>query len=81
MLGGFDMWCFGEGAGWWAWFGGIGMFILWGGLIGLIIWGIIRFTRRDSSTTKQASLTIAEERYARGEISKEEFEQIKKDLS
>lgn len=74
------MWCFGEGAGWWAWFGGIGMFILWGGLIGLIIWGVVRFSGRDSST-KNTALSAAEERYARGEISKEEFEQIKKNLS
>jgi putative membrane protein len=73
------MWCFGEGTGWWSWFGGIGMFVIWGGFIGLIIWGIMRFTRRDNST-KQTSISFAEERYAKGEISKEELEQIKKDL-
>ena len=75
------MWCFVEGAGWWSWSSGIGMFIIRGGFIGLIIWGLIRFTKRDSSTIKQTSLSIAEERYAKGELSIQEFEQIKKDLS
>lgn len=75
------MWCFGEGTGWWPWFAGAGMFIIWGGFIGLIIWGIIRFVRHDGAATKQTPLGVAEERYAKGEIGKEEFEQIKKDLS
>jgi len=73
------MWFMHDVGGWWMWFGSIAMFIIWGGFIGLIIWAVLRFTKRDSST-KQTSLSIAEERYARGEISKEEFEQIKKDL-
>jgi uncharacterized membrane protein len=33
------------------------------------------------STGKLEPMEIAKERYARGEISKEEFEQIKRDLS
>lgn len=75
------MWCFGEGTAWWSWSSGIGMFIFWGAFIALVVWGILRFTKRDSSTTKHTPLDVAEERYAKGEISKEEFEQIKKDLS
>ncbi|MFC2014341.1 SHOCT domain-containing protein [Chloroflexota bacterium] len=56
------------------------MLIFGGGLIALIIWGITRLTRRDESTAKHTPLEIAKERYAKGEINKEQFEQIKKDL-
>ena len=61
-------------------FGGLWMFIFWGGLIALVVWGIIKLTRRDSLTEKHTPLDIAKERYASGEINKEQFEQIKKDL-
>lgn len=74
------MWFMHDFGGWWMLFGGIFMFIFWGGLIALVVWGIIRITKRDGSTTKHTPLEIAKERYARGEINKEEFEQIKKDL-
>ena len=74
------MWFMHEGIGWWPLFGGIWMLIFWGGLIGLIAWGISRLTRRDGSAPKHNPLDVAKERYARGEINKEEFERIKKDL-
>lgn len=74
------MWFMHEGVGWWMFFGGIWMFLFWGGLIALIVWGITRLTRRGVSAGKQTPLEIARERYARGEITREEFEQIKRDL-
>ncbi|MFC1968514.1 SHOCT domain-containing protein [Chloroflexota bacterium] len=55
------------------------MFIFWSGLIALVVWGITRFTGRDS-TIKHIPLEVAKERYAKGEINKQEFEQIKQDL-
>ncbi len=65
--------------------GGIWMLLFWGGLIVLIIWGIKKLTERGgsgpSSSEKQSPLDIAKERYASGEISKEEFEEIEKQLS
>ena len=61
-------------------FGGIFMLVFWGGLITLIVWGIIRLTKRSDTTPTHSPLDIAKERYAKGEINKEEFEQIKKDL-
>ncbi len=75
------MWFMHDVGGWWMLFGGIMMFIFWGGLIALCVWGITRLTKRDDSTIKHTPLDIAKQRYARGEITKEEFEQIKKDLS
>ena len=59
--------------------------IFWGGLIALIVWGIRAARKHDEASSgisgKRSPLDIAKERYAKGEISKEEFEQIKKYLS
>ncbi len=75
------MWNFGEGMGWWVMFGSLWMVIFWGGLIALIVWGITKLSRQSGTTSKHDPLNIAKERYAKGEISREEFEQVKKDLS
>ncbi len=70
-----------DGMGWWMILGGLWMVIFWGGLIALVVWGIMKLSRRNGSAPKHDLLDIAKERYARGEISREEFEQLKKDLS
>ncbi len=74
-----------EGMGWWMLFGGFWMVVFWGGIIALIIWGIKRLTARGGSGSgsieRENPLDIAKGRYAKGEISKEEFERLKKDLS
>ena len=77
------MWYWHQGMGWWMVFGGIWMLLFWGAIIGLVVWGISTLTGRRGSgaAAPRTSLDIAKERYARGEISKEEFEQIKKDLA
>ena len=71
-------WTYFTDMSWWmiAW-----MVLFWGGLIALIVWGITKLSGRDGSTPKHYPLEVAKERYARGEISREEFEQLKKDLS
>lgn len=61
--------------------GGIGM-ILWWALIILAVVALIRWvtgTPKGGSRGKSAK-EILEERYARGEISKAEFEEKRKDL-
>jgi len=77
----FHMWDIPIGMGWWMACGGLWMLIFWGGLIALIIWGIMRLAKRSDSAPKHDPLDVAKGRYAKGEISREEFEQIKKDLS
>ncbi len=75
------MWYMHQGMGWWMVFGWVWVVVFWGGLIALIVWGIKKLTERGSSTPKHDSLDIAKERYAKGKISREEFNQIQKDLS
>ena len=76
----FGMWDAGAGMGWWMIFGGFWMVIFWGGIIALIVWGIKKITQQGGSTPEKKPLDLARERYAKGEISREEFDQIKKDL-
>ncbi len=83
------MWHTDDGMGWWMLWGGLMMLLFWGSVIALIVWGIQAATRKEPGQTQPpqsggpgpAPLDIAKERYARGDISREEFEQIKKDLA
>ncbi|MCL5985767.1 MAG: SHOCT domain-containing protein [Actinobacteria bacterium] len=59
------------------------MILFWG----LVIWGIVALVRgatfsssTESSWRADSALEVLKRRYARGEISKEEFEDKKKDL-
>ncbi len=75
------MWFMHEGSGWWMLFGGIWMVFFWGGIIALIVWGITRLTRSDGRQHhRHDALDIAEERYASGEITREEYQRIRKDV-
>ena len=57
------------------------MIVFWGGLIALIVWAVSRFGRdHKTEAGDKRALDIAKERYAKGEITKEQFEQIKRDL-
>jgi len=61
------------------------MIIVWVVIIALIVWGVVALVKHSSSTSdtshKRDPLEIARERYAKGEINKEEYEEIKKNLS
>ncbi len=69
-----------EGSGWWMPFGWLWFAIFWGIVITLGIWIFRKLTHRNDSQDLNYALGIARQRFARGEISKEEFEQIKRDL-
>ena len=78
MMGPGMMWGFGG-----MWFMPIIMIVLWG----LVIWGIVALVRggsssgnRGTSTYDDSALEILKRRYARGEVTKQEFEERKKDL-
>ncbi len=66
--------------------GSIASFITWSwGIIGLIPLILVILSKDEfgaciSETSQQIPLEIAKERYAKGEITQEQFEQIKKDL-
>mgnify|MGYP001545770515 CR=1 FL=1 len=68
------------------WFGMIFMIIFWGliivGLVLLIRWLIQNTSSRTSSdvSTGSKAMDILKERYAKGEINRDEFESMKKDL-
>ncbi len=67
--------------GWWWAFGGVPMILLWIGIIVLIVWVVMKIAKSSGTESKSNAFDIAKERYAKGEISKEEFDQIKKDLA
>ena len=79
------MWIAHNGMGWWMVFGGILSILFWVAIIVLVIWGINKLVQRERSGKglfeSRSALDIARERYARGEITREEYDQIKKDLS
>lgn len=71
------MWHDADGMGWWMLWGSVMMILFWGGIIALIVWGIQSLGRREDSRT---ALEIAKERLAKGEITGEQFEQIRQAL-
>ncbi|MBI2166016.1 MAG: SHOCT domain-containing protein [Chloroflexi bacterium] len=67
--------------GWgWMTLGWVGMLLFWGSTIWLIVWSVSRFTGSQGGSGGATPLDIAKARYARGEISKEQFEDLKKTL-
>lgn len=64
--------------GWW----GLGMMLFWG--IVLVILAVVaaRYLRTNNGMSSRTDLLdIIKERYARGEINKKEYEDLRKDLS
>lgn len=65
--------------------GGMGYgWVFWIAIIAFIVFLVIRFTNENKSNrdigTGQSSLEVLKKRYAKGEISKDEFDRMKKDI-
>ena len=67
----------------WMIFGGLIFVAFWVAVVWLIVWAVRRFTEPHggAGVAGKSPLDIAKDRYARGEITKEQFDQLKKDLS
>lgn len=69
MWNGWDM---GWAGGW--------MMLVWVLVLGLIVWGVValtRSTRRDTRDTQPTPAEVLQMRFARGEISEEEYRQAR----
>ena len=81
-------WTDGFSWGWMMIFGSLMMILFWGGLIALVVVAVRAFSGAGQSTgsadsptsTDNTALNILKERYARGEISKAEFEEMRDNL-
>ena len=74
-------WGYGFSGGWLGWLSPILMVVFWAavivGIVFLIRWLILRSSLPEK---QESALDILKRRYAGGEISREEYEQMKKDL-
>jgi len=65
-------------------FGGLGMgfgAIIWIVVLGLIVWAVVALFNNRTTLRQDSAIEILKQRYARGELSKAEFEQAKRDLA
>ena len=62
------------------WPGVLMMLLLWGGAIALILWGVSSLFPAERVHAEDEALEIVRQRYARGEISREEFLQASETL-
>lgn len=71
------MWYAHDGMGWWMLFGGVIWLLFWGSIVWLVVGGRFQSERQPQP---RDPLDIARERYARGEIDRDTFEQLRQDL-
>lgn len=73
------MWWYGPGYGMWG--GGFIFMLFFWILIIILIVSLVRSSKKGESPMDKTPLQILQERYAKGEIDKKEYEEKKKDLS
>ncbi len=77
------MWGWG-GWGWWSPIWGIVMLVFWllvlAGLGLVVLWFVRQIRPGEAAAGRSRALEILQERYARGEITREQYEQMRRDL-
>ena len=58
------------------------MTVFWGSVLGVVVWSVSRFTSGGARRveTEENPMNIAQKRFARGEITREQFQQIRETL-
>lgn len=75
----------GYGFGWWGIVMGIVMLLFWVLIIGGVVWLVVSLLRQGGPGAlgprpRGGALDILRERYARGEITREQYEQMRRDI-
>ena len=73
-------WHTGEGMGWWMLFGGLLSVVFWGAVIYLVV-TLIRAPTRGRQPIHDDPVEILKRRYASGEIDRDEYERVRRDLA
>ena len=73
-------WHTGEGMGWWMLFGGLLSVVVWGAVIYLVV-TLIRAPTRGRHPIHDDPVEILKRRYASGEIDRDEYERVRRDLA
>jgi putative membrane protein len=69
------------GFGWFGMgFGFVFMILFWGLIIWLIVWIVTQSTKPKRVEKTESAIEILKKRFAKGEISKKQFEEMKKSL-
>lgn len=77
------MWGFHDGMGWWMLMGGVWPMAFGALIIGAGVWAVRNFGRNQATRREggETALEIAEKRLAQGEITLEQFDEIKQALA
>jgi putative membrane protein len=70
----------GAGMGLWMILGLVFWVLIVAGVVLLVVWAVQKGVSGGGSRSEESALEILKKRYARGEISKEEYEEKKRDL-
>ncbi len=62
-------------------FGFIFMVLFWGLVIWLTVWIITQYLKPNKASKSETALDILKRRYAKGEITKKQYESMKKELT